>query len=103
MSRQPSPPSTRPGALRLQIDHLVLPAGVPLPPGGLAGLQAAIAQALTEALTRSPGDTHTQAASRSHDVATQIAHGLLPQLHHHLDGASRHQATQPAGPGEAVS
>jgi hypothetical protein len=70
----------RPRNLQLTIERLQLAPDTPLPPGGIAALEAAIAEALTQALQApEPGPGAAPRAAPA-TLAQAIARRLQPQL-----------------------
>lgn len=79
-------PARGPGShqVQLRIDRLQLPPGTALPPGGLAGLEAAIGEALGLVLQAPPSGAVDAAARPPATLAQAIAEQLRPQLQPHL-------------------
>lgn len=82
-----STPGSSPQApWHLHIDHLVWPAGLALPPGGVGGLQAALAEALQQAMQGPQAGALSDGHTASHACVRQIAQALLPRVQAQLAG-----------------
>lgn len=97
MNRPVQASAQGPHQVHLHIDRLHLPPGTALPPGGLAGLEAAIGEALGLALQAPPSGAVDAVARPPATLAQAIAEQLRPQLQPQLQPPlAPPQAPQPA-------
>lgn len=88
--------------VRLHIGRLVVDAGTPLPPGGVAGLQAALEAALTARWSQRPSDDGTRPAEPAPAADTRTT-AWVRQLADAIGAAVPAPAGLVAAPGQSPS